>query len=82
MKKIDSLNQVAEFHKTFDAPILEKPTIPSEERCQLRVSLLQEELNELKEAIENKDLVKVYKKQLKLHHIINKKMVQKVILIK
>jgi predicted HAD superfamily Cof-like phosphohydrolase len=59
MKKIDSLNQVAEFHKTFDAPILEKPTIPSEERCQLRVSLLQEELNELKEAIENKDIVEI-----------------------
>lgn len=59
MEKIDSLNQVAEFHKTFNAPILDTPQIPSKERCELRVSLLQEELNELKEAIANNDLVEV-----------------------
>ena len=59
MKKIDSLNQVAEFHKTFQAPILETPQIPSKDRCDLRVSLLQEELNELSEAINNNDLVEV-----------------------
>ena len=59
MKKIDSLSQVAEFHKTFDAPILENPQIPSEQRCELRVNLLQEELNELKQAIEDKDIVEI-----------------------
>lgn len=59
MKKIDSLNQVAEFHTTFNAPILDTPQIPSKDRCDLRVSLLQEELNELKEAIANNDLVEV-----------------------
>ena len=59
MEKIDALNQVAEFHKTFNAPILEKPTIPSKERCELRISLLQEELNELKEAIVDNDLVEI-----------------------
>ena len=59
MEKIDSLNQVAEFHKTFNAPILEHPAIPTKERCELRVSLLQEELNELQEAIENNDLVEI-----------------------
>lgn len=59
MKKIDALNQVAEFHKTFNAPILETPQIPSKDRCDLRVSLLQEELNELSEAINNNDLVEV-----------------------
>ena len=59
MEKIDALNQVAEFHKTFNAPILEKPTIPSKERCELRISLLQEELNELKEAIADNDLVEI-----------------------
>lgn len=59
MEKIDSLNMVAEFHKTFNAPVLETPQIPSAERCTLRVSLLQEELNELKEAIEAHDLVEV-----------------------
>ncbi len=59
MEKIDSLNQVAEFHKTFNAPILATPTIPSAERAELRVKLLQEELDELKEAIANNDLVEV-----------------------
>ncbi len=59
MEKLDSLNQVAEFHKTFNAPILETPQIPSKERAALRVSLLQEELDELKKAIEDNDLVEV-----------------------
>lgn len=59
MQKIDALNQVAEFHKTFNAPILDTPTIPSKERCELRISLLQEELNELKQAIADHDLVEI-----------------------
>jgi predicted HAD superfamily Cof-like phosphohydrolase len=59
MKKLDALNQVKEFHKTFDVPVLKNPEIPSKERCELRISLIQEELNELKEAIENNDLVEV-----------------------
>lgn len=59
MEKIDSLNQVAEFHRTFNAPILETPQIPSKERCELRVSLLQEELNELKKAIADNDIVEI-----------------------
>jgi predicted HAD superfamily Cof-like phosphohydrolase len=59
MKKIDALNQVAEFHKTFKVPILETPQIPSEQRCQLRVNLLQEELDELAQALKDKDLVEV-----------------------
>ncbi len=59
MDKIDSLNQVAEFHKTFHAPILEQPTIPNADRCNLRISLLQEELDELKQAIADNDLVEI-----------------------
>ena len=59
MQKLDSLNQVAEFHTTFGAPILANPTIPSAERCALRVSLLQEELDELKEAIAANNLVEI-----------------------
>ena len=59
MHSPDSLNQVAEFHRTFHAPILDTPQIPSEARCQLRVSLLAEELDELREAIADADLVAV-----------------------
>ena len=39
--------------------ILDKPTIPDGKRCELRVELISEELNELKEAIANNDLVEV-----------------------
>lgn len=59
MDKIDPLNQVAEFHKTFKHPILDSPQIPSEDRCKLRVSLIAEELKELQEAIEDNDLIEI-----------------------
>ena len=59
MDKLDSLNQVAEFHRTFKHPIEPQPVIPSPERCALRVSLIAEELKELQEAIDNNDLVEV-----------------------
>ena len=59
MKEAQALNGVARFHRTFHLPVLEEPEIPSPERCALRINLLQEELDELKEAIEAKDLVAV-----------------------
>lgn len=59
MEKLDSLNQVAEFHKTFHHPIEPNPVIPSEVRSKLRVSLIAEELKELEEAIDNKDIVEI-----------------------
>jgi len=57
MDQLDVLNQVAAFHRTFGHPVEPQPLIPSEERCRLRVALLEEELRELKEAIESLDLV-------------------------
>jgi predicted HAD superfamily Cof-like phosphohydrolase len=59
MHQPDSLNLVADFHKTFKHPILERPTIPSEDRCKLRVALIAEELKELEVAIKDKDIVEV-----------------------
>jgi predicted HAD superfamily Cof-like phosphohydrolase len=53
------LEKVKCFHDTFNAPVLDTPQMPSEDRCELRVELLQEELNELKLAIENDDLVEI-----------------------
>ena len=55
----DYLGMVEEFHKTFQAPVLLIPQIPSTDRCNLRINLMQEELDEIKEAIENNDLVEV-----------------------
>lgn len=59
MKDPKTLSSVAEFHQTFQHPILDTPQIPSEARCRLRVSLIAEELKELEEAIQNKDIVEV-----------------------
>ena len=59
MQQPDSLNLVAQFHRTFKHPILADPQIPSEERCKLRVSLIEEELKELEEAVKNQDIVEI-----------------------
>ncbi len=53
------LNDVAAFHRTFHLPVLDTPTIPDENRCALRINLLQEELDELKEAIAQNDITAV-----------------------
>src|SRR5580704_15002252 len=59
IKDTHSLNQVAEFHTTFKHPILAAPVIPSRERCELRISLLAEELKELQQAVDDNNLVEV-----------------------
>jgi predicted HAD superfamily Cof-like phosphohydrolase len=59
MHEAAPLNNVAAFHKTFKHPILNTPGIPDKKRCDLRVSLLLEEMKELQEAINQNDLVEV-----------------------
>lgn len=59
MKQPDALNLVAEFHRTFKHPIVSSPSIPSEDRCKLRVALIAEELKELEVAILEKDIVEI-----------------------
>ncbi len=59
MQQPDTLNQVADFHRTFKHPILASPAIPDAKRCQLRVDLIAEELKELEEAIAHQDIVAV-----------------------
>lgn len=48
---IDPLVRVAEFHRTFKHPVLPHPQIAPPDRAKLRVTLLQEELDELKDSI-------------------------------
>lgn len=59
MQDPKSLTSVAEFHKTFQHPILPEPQIPEPNRCELRVSLIAEELKELEEGIKNEDIVEI-----------------------
>lgn len=53
------IKTVAEFHEVFQHPILLTPQIPDQQRCELRVNLLTEELKEFIVAINNKDIVEV-----------------------
>lgn len=59
MQDPKSLTSVAEFHKTFKHPILPEPQVPDAKRCDLRVSLIAEELKELEEGIQNGDIVEI-----------------------
>ncbi|MEQ8364365.1 MAG: nucleoside triphosphate pyrophosphohydrolase family protein [Cyclobacteriaceae bacterium] len=59
MQHPNSLQLVADFHRTFKHPILNSPAIPDETRCRLRVALIAEELKELEVAILEKDIVEV-----------------------
>ena len=59
MKDKNYIEKVRKLHERFDLPVVNTPTIPSKNRCDLRVELIQEELNELKDAIEAGDLVEV-----------------------
>lgn len=71
MKEPKALNSVAAFHKMFNLPVLETLSIPDDKRCALRVELLQEELNELKEAIEQKDIVEIVDALCDLQYVLS-----------
>lgn len=53
------LKKVEQFHNTFNAPVLLSPTLIDKKRAEFRIKLIQEELDELKEAVANDDLVEI-----------------------
>jgi len=59
MKEANSLNGVIKFHEVFKHPVQKDPIIPAQERCDLRIELIQEELNELQQAIIDNDITEV-----------------------
>ena len=56
---MSNFEDVKTFMKTFGQTIRTKPQFPDEKTIQLRFDLIQEELNELKEAIDTKNLKEV-----------------------
>ena len=54
-----NFESVKKFMKTFGQEIKEKAEFPSDKITSLRHDLIKEELNELKEAIDNKDITEV-----------------------
>jgi len=58
-KKFNPVKAVATFHQFTRNGILDKPAFPEKKRTDLRVLLIREELEELEEAIHQKDLIEV-----------------------
>ena len=54
----DTLSMVRSWHDHFDVPVLQEPSLPSE-RAKMRLSILEEEVRELREAVEAGDMVEV-----------------------
>ena len=54
-----NFKKVQEFMETFGQEVKKKPSFSSEKINSLRYELIKEELNELKEALDNKDLLEV-----------------------
>ena len=56
---MSNFNKVGTFMKTFGQEVKNKPSFSSEKINKLRIDLIQEELEELKEAMNNNDLLEV-----------------------
>ena len=59
MSDMSNFNKVKAFMNTYGQDVKEKAEFPENKIVQLRIDLIEEELNELKEAIKNNDLVEV-----------------------
>ena len=66
----EAQKMVLEFHKEFDIHIAETPSIPDEKTQALRVRLIQEEFDELKEAFERNDLPHIAKELADLLYVV------------
>ena len=56
---MSNFNKVKAFMNTYGQDVNDKASFPKDAIVQLRVDLIEEELNELKEAIKNNDIVEV-----------------------
>ena len=59
MSDMSNFKKVKAFMNTYGQDVKEKASFPKDAIIKLRVDLIEEELNELKEAIKNNDLVEV-----------------------
>lgn len=65
------LDKVSEFHRAFGAPINNEPKIDDIELNALRVGLIQEELDELKQALLDRDKVDALDALCDLAYVLN-----------
>ena len=58
-KQMSNFEDVKKFMKTFGQKVITKPQIPDEKTMNLRFDLIKEELNELEQAMKEKDLKEI-----------------------
>ncbi len=56
---MSNFEDVKKFMKTFDQRVITKPQFPDEKTMNLRFDLIKEELNELKQAMNEKNLKEI-----------------------
>lgn len=66
-----TLIQVQEFHETYGLPVQSVPDISDEKTNALRINLLAEELDELKEALAAGDLVETLDALIDLQYVLD-----------
>jgi predicted HAD superfamily Cof-like phosphohydrolase len=71
MTKRTTLERVQEFHETYGLPVHEKVNLSCEQTKELRINLLQEELNELKDALTNNDAVETLDALIDLQYVLD-----------
>ena len=59
MSDMSNFNKVKTFMNFYGQEVKNSPEFPDSKIVQLRIDLIQEELNELKEAINNNDIIEV-----------------------
>lgn len=66
-----TIEQVQEFHETYGLPVESRQTVSDEKTQALRINLLAEELDELKEALENADLLETLDALIDLQYVLD-----------
>lgn len=67
----NTIDMVEEFHNTYGLPVHDAPNLSCEQTKQLRINLLQEELNELKEALDNNDPLETLDALIDLQYVLD-----------
>jgi predicted HAD superfamily Cof-like phosphohydrolase len=71
MTKKDTLVCVREFHEAYGLPVAAQPNIANEKVNGLRIELIREELEEMKEALEAGDLTEVLDALTDLQYVLD-----------
>jgi predicted HAD superfamily Cof-like phosphohydrolase len=67
---LEQQRMVEEFHRTFDLAVASEPTLPDEQTRTLRVRLIQEEFDEVKDALVKRDLGGIAKELADLLYVV------------